>query len=92
MLTSKLIGARTRVGAGLLLGLIGQAALTAEEVVVYGNDVVERTAEAEARVQADLREYLETFNRELKARRREELKNFRAPEVKLAISEVRTRG
>lgn len=92
MLTRNLTNPKTGLAAGLLLGLVGQDARAAEEVVVYGNDIVERAMDAEAGVRADREKYLEAFERELKKQRAKELENIRAPEIELAIAEVHTRG
>jgi hypothetical protein len=92
MSTRKLINPATALAAGLLLGLVGHTAAATEEVVVYGNDVAVRAIEAEARLQADRKEYLDALGRDIEAQREKDLESIRAPEIKLAIAEVPSRG
>ena len=93
MVTRKLINPRTGLVAGLLLGLVGQSVAAAEEeVVVYGSEAARWATAVEARMQADLKEYLDALHREIRTQAEKDLVKVRAPELKLALAEVPTRG
>lgn len=90
MLTST---TRTNRGRGLLLGLIAGlvsfGAAAAEEVTVYA---AAAPAPEAAELKAELKEYLEALNEQLKERIEADMKQQPAARIELALGEIPSRG
>lgn len=75
---------------GLVAGLVSFSASAMEEVIVYGTDAA--ALEDRAELKAELKEYLESLNRQLKERLDAEMAARPAASVKLALAEITSRG
>lgn len=94
MLTRKLANTRTALLAGVVVGLIGQAAAATDTVVAYGDDAARQARAIEAEFRAQMSENARTINRAIKANVEREIMRIRAPQIRLALNDtdVRTRG
>lgn len=91
MLTRSSLNPVRLVAVGLVAGLMSFSAAAMEEVIVYGKDAAPVDSER-VELRAELKEYLENLNRELKDQLDEELKKRSAASIKLALAEVPSRG
>ena len=77
---------------GLIAALLTQVATATEEVVVNGAEAAALAQEDEALLRTDMKEYLQSLNRDLKATVERNLKRAAAPQVSLALGEAGGRG
>ncbi len=92
MLTRKMTKTLIAALATAAVGLVGSVAAAADEVVVYGDDVVQRVRMTEAEFQARMDEIARSLERDVKANVARSLAKPRLPEIRLAAAETRTRG
>jgi hypothetical protein len=92
MLMRKLNNPRTALVVGLVAGLLSQTTAATEEVVAYGGDAAAQIQAREAQFQAEMRDYAQSLNQNLKATLEKEFMRMPAPTLRLALGEVKTRG
>ena len=90
MLTRKLT---SLIASGLVLGLLGQSAAATEEVVVvYGGSAAREALASEVRFQSEMREYVESMDRVVRADLDKRVQRIKAPSIELALVDAPTRG
>lgn len=92
MSTKARINVKAGLAAGVLIGLFSQSAAAHDEVVVYGADAAARAQATEALFEAQMREYVRRLGVRLKASMEEGLKGAPKPVLRLAASDLPTRG
>jgi methionine-rich copper-binding protein CopC len=92
MSTKARINVKAGLAAGVLLGLLSQQAAAHDEVVVYGAEAAARARATEALFEAQMHEYVQRLGVQLKASMEEGLKVAPKPRLRLAASELPTRG
>jgi hypothetical protein len=95
MSTRKLIGTNASLAGALLVGLLSHQAGATEELVVYGTAAAgaATAVSVEQRLfQAEVEQYIRSFNEQLRLTLEQDLKRQVAPKVELASSVVHTRG
>jgi hypothetical protein len=92
MLTRKQNAPITSLVIGLIAGLFSQLAAATEEIVVNGTAAAAQAQAQEVRFQTEMKNYAQSLNQNLKATLDRELKKQPAPQVRLAIGEIPTRG
>jgi hypothetical protein len=92
MVTRTVSLATTSLAVGIVAALLGQTAVAMEEVVAYRNDSPVRAVDHASRFQAEMENYAQSLNRDLKDTLAKQLEQLSYPKLKLAISEVPQRG
>lgn len=87
-----LVNPLTGLCAGLLLGLMSHSAAAMDEVVVSGTDAAARVQAAEALFRSQMQTYMRTLTADLKAALEKDLEKQPKPILRLAASELPTRG
>ncbi|WP_428100643.1 hypothetical protein [Candidatus Rariloculus sp.] len=80
------------VTALVVLGLYGQAASAAEEVVAYGAAAAALAKESQELFRTERRNYFRSLDDEFKATLAQDLEGITAPRLRLAIHELPSRG
>jgi hypothetical protein len=92
MLTRKQNAPTAGLAIGLLAGMLSQLTAATEEVVVNGKEAAAQAQAQEVRFQTEMKDYAQSLNEDLKTRLNSDMKKLPAPQVRLAIGEIPTRG
>ena len=93
MLTRKLAGRGTALVAGLIAGLLSQAASATEEVVVYGDTVLEQIRAFDNEFQTRMDRNARDLDGLIRANVHREITRIKAPALRVvALSEAAKRG
>lgn len=80
------------LAVALVAGLTSVSAAAMEEVIVYGSADAARAEAERLEMRAELKEYLESLNRQLKEQLDEALELQPSAEIELALAESSSRG
>jgi hypothetical protein len=92
------MGTRTRIGPGkglvigLIAGLAAHQATAAEELIVYGNPSTLGVRLDHAAIRADIDNYVNSLNEQLRATLSQEVKALSLPRIVIAGDALETRG
>ena len=92
MVTRKLATPGARLGLGLVASLAAHQAAAAEELIVYGNQTSLQVRLEPAAIRADIDNYVNSLNEQLRAKLTQEVKSLLQPRLVLAGEEAHTRG